>query len=230
MELALVQGEGLAVPERVIVAPSVGVFRPLFGHDIACGQNVDVGQAVGVIEGRESRPPSEARSEASSPVCSPTTASVFVRASPSPGCESRSGAGLRQRLGHGRSRKDRYELRDGATRRHDRRVDRRTTGIASATLQPYRHDGIAYRRRPAAIKTPESRPAQSTCSSWRPPARAADPHTGASSVRPRASVWLFDLGAGCSSSTCSWSVRRSWRRKPRSRVDRRRRSSSASST
>ena len=29
MELALVHGEGLAVPERVIVAPSVGVFRPI---------------------------------------------------------------------------------------------------------------------------------------------------------------------------------------------------------
>jgi biotin carboxyl carrier protein len=51
IELALVHGEGLAVPERVIVAPSVGVFRPLFGHDVACGQSVDAGQAVGVIEG-----------------------------------------------------------------------------------------------------------------------------------------------------------------------------------
>ena len=51
MELALVHGEGLTVPERVIVAPSVGVFRPLFGHDAACGQSVDAGQAVGVIEG-----------------------------------------------------------------------------------------------------------------------------------------------------------------------------------
>jgi len=51
METALVQGEGLMVPERVIVAPSVGVFRPLFGHDVACGQSVDTGQAVGVIEG-----------------------------------------------------------------------------------------------------------------------------------------------------------------------------------
>jgi biotin carboxyl carrier protein len=51
MELALVHGEGLAVPERVIVAPSVGVFRPLFGHDVACGRTVDAGQAVGVIVG-----------------------------------------------------------------------------------------------------------------------------------------------------------------------------------
>jgi biotin carboxyl carrier protein len=51
IETALVQGEGLLVPERVIVAPSVGVFRPLFGHDAVCGQAVDAGQVVGVIEG-----------------------------------------------------------------------------------------------------------------------------------------------------------------------------------
>ena len=51
MELELVQGEGLLVPERVIVAPSVGVFRSLFGRDVACGRSVDVGQEVGVIEG-----------------------------------------------------------------------------------------------------------------------------------------------------------------------------------
>jgi biotin carboxyl carrier protein len=51
METALVQGEGLLVPERVIVAPSVGVFRPLFANDAACGQTVDAGQTVGVIEG-----------------------------------------------------------------------------------------------------------------------------------------------------------------------------------
>jgi biotin carboxyl carrier protein len=51
MTMELVHGEGLMVPERVIVAPSVGVFRPLFGHEAACGQNVDAGQAVGVIEG-----------------------------------------------------------------------------------------------------------------------------------------------------------------------------------
>jgi biotin carboxyl carrier protein len=51
METALVQGEGLIVPERVIVAPSVGVFRPLLGHDVVCGQSVDAGEAVGVIEG-----------------------------------------------------------------------------------------------------------------------------------------------------------------------------------
>jgi biotin carboxyl carrier protein len=51
METALVQGEGLLVPERVIVAPSVGVFRPLFAHDVVCGRAVDAGQPIGVIEG-----------------------------------------------------------------------------------------------------------------------------------------------------------------------------------
>jgi biotin carboxyl carrier protein len=51
METALVQGEGLMVPERVIVAPSVGVFRSLFGHDVVGGQSVDAGEAIGVIEG-----------------------------------------------------------------------------------------------------------------------------------------------------------------------------------
>jgi biotin carboxyl carrier protein len=51
MEMALVQGEGLLVLERVIVAPSVGLFRPLFHHDTASGRQLDAGQPVGVIEG-----------------------------------------------------------------------------------------------------------------------------------------------------------------------------------
>jgi biotin carboxyl carrier protein len=59
--MELVHGEGLLVPERVIVAPSVGVFRQLFAHDVACGRSIDPGQAVGVIEGPG----------ISTPVCSP---------------------------------------------------------------------------------------------------------------------------------------------------------------
>jgi biotin carboxyl carrier protein len=51
MENALVQGEGLLVPERVIVAPSVGVFRPLVRHENVTGHFVDAGQSIGVIEG-----------------------------------------------------------------------------------------------------------------------------------------------------------------------------------
>jgi biotin carboxyl carrier protein len=44
-------GEGLTVPERVIVAPSVGVFRPRLPDDAVEGHLVDAGQSVGVIEG-----------------------------------------------------------------------------------------------------------------------------------------------------------------------------------
>jgi biotin carboxyl carrier protein len=49
METAHGAGEALVVPERVIVAPTVGVFRPL----IVVGEDdlVAEGQPVGVIEG-----------------------------------------------------------------------------------------------------------------------------------------------------------------------------------
>jgi biotin carboxyl carrier protein len=50
MENVPLHGEILAVPERVIVAPTVGVFRPL---DPAAGAEtvVAAGQAIGVVEG-----------------------------------------------------------------------------------------------------------------------------------------------------------------------------------
>ena len=51
MENALVHGEGLLVPERMIVAPSVGVFRPLVRTEDVEGHLVDAGQAIGVVEG-----------------------------------------------------------------------------------------------------------------------------------------------------------------------------------
>jgi biotin carboxyl carrier protein len=41
-------GELLDVPERMIVAPSVGVFRPNVKTD---GDVVDAGEAIGVVEG-----------------------------------------------------------------------------------------------------------------------------------------------------------------------------------
>ncbi|MGH9016004.1 MAG: biotin/lipoyl-containing protein [Acidimicrobiia bacterium] len=41
-------GEGLVVPERMIVAPSVGVFRPLEASE---GELVAQGQSIGVVEG-----------------------------------------------------------------------------------------------------------------------------------------------------------------------------------
>ena len=51
-------GELLDVPERMIVAPSVGVFRP---HLMADGDVVDAGEEIGVLEGPG----------VSMPVCSP---------------------------------------------------------------------------------------------------------------------------------------------------------------
>ncbi len=51
MDSVPLHGEILAVPERVIVAPAVGVFRPL---DSTAGDDtviVAAGQAIGVVEG-----------------------------------------------------------------------------------------------------------------------------------------------------------------------------------
>ena len=63
MDAVPVPGEVLAVPERVIVAPAVGVFRPLsVDGDIDLtltgdGTVVTAGQAIGVIEGPGSSTP-----------------------------------------------------------------------------------------------------------------------------------------------------------------------------
>ena len=63
MDAVPVPGEVLAVPERVIVAPAVGVFRPLASeHDLDLtdsgnGTIVTAGQAIGVIEGPGSSTP-----------------------------------------------------------------------------------------------------------------------------------------------------------------------------
>ena len=59
MEALLTHGEGLLVPERMIVAPAVGVFRPFDTLDE--GALVDEGQAVGLLDGPGT----------STPVCSP---------------------------------------------------------------------------------------------------------------------------------------------------------------
>ena len=59
MEALLTHGEGLGVPERMILAPSVGVFRPL--DDVDAGALVDAGQTVGHLDGPGT----------STPVCSP---------------------------------------------------------------------------------------------------------------------------------------------------------------
>ena len=48
------EGERVAMIERMIVAPVVGVFRPL---GVEQGANVEVGEIVGVVEGPGTREP-----------------------------------------------------------------------------------------------------------------------------------------------------------------------------
>ena len=60
MDAVPVPGEVLAVPERVIVAPAVGVFRPLGDADLdltQTGELIAAGQAIGVVEGPGSSTP-----------------------------------------------------------------------------------------------------------------------------------------------------------------------------
>ena len=62
MDAVPVPGEVLAVPERVIVAPTVGVFRPLADTDVdltTAGDStlISAGQAIGVVEGPGSSTP-----------------------------------------------------------------------------------------------------------------------------------------------------------------------------
>jgi biotin carboxyl carrier protein len=62
IESVPVPGEVLAVPERVIVAPAVGVFRPLAETDVDLteatnGTVIAAGQAIGVVEGPGSSTP-----------------------------------------------------------------------------------------------------------------------------------------------------------------------------
>ena len=47
-------GETFAVAERMIVAPGVGIFRP---HDVADGDELNVGDEIGVVEGPGTRCP-----------------------------------------------------------------------------------------------------------------------------------------------------------------------------
>lgn len=47
----VVHGEHLGVPERVILAPALGVFRPVEDDEVAPGGDVvTAGQVVGVVE------------------------------------------------------------------------------------------------------------------------------------------------------------------------------------
>jgi biotin carboxyl carrier protein len=58
MEAVLTQGETLAVLERVVVAPTVGVFRPAPPETVTAeGEIVAKGQELGFIEGPGLRVP-----------------------------------------------------------------------------------------------------------------------------------------------------------------------------
>ena len=56
MEALIDHGEGLLVPERMIVAPGVGTFRPV---DLGEGSHVTRGQTVGMLEGPGTSTPVE---------------------------------------------------------------------------------------------------------------------------------------------------------------------------
>lgn len=47
-------GETLTVPERMIVAPVVGIFRP---HAVLAGHELQAGDEIGVVEGPGTRCP-----------------------------------------------------------------------------------------------------------------------------------------------------------------------------
>ena len=51
MESQLASGEGLGVPERVIVAPASGRFRPVAGDSIPEGDALDEEQVIGFVDG-----------------------------------------------------------------------------------------------------------------------------------------------------------------------------------
>jgi biotin carboxyl carrier protein len=51
MESGTIHGETLAVPERVIVAPAPGTFRPVDGDD-ATELPVEAEQVIGFVEGK----------------------------------------------------------------------------------------------------------------------------------------------------------------------------------
>ena len=52
METGTIHGETLAVPERVIVAPAQGTFRPVEADDIAPEAPVVAEQVIGFVEGK----------------------------------------------------------------------------------------------------------------------------------------------------------------------------------
>jgi biotin carboxyl carrier protein len=52
MESGTIHGETLAVPERVIVAPAPGTFRPVEATDVVPDVPVVAEQVIGFVDGR----------------------------------------------------------------------------------------------------------------------------------------------------------------------------------
>lgn len=52
MESGTIHGETLAVPERVIVSPTQGTFRPVDAADMAPEASVVEEQVIGFVEGK----------------------------------------------------------------------------------------------------------------------------------------------------------------------------------
>ena len=52
METGTIHGETLAVPERVIVAPAPGTFRPVAPDEVVLEVQVSELQVIGFVEGR----------------------------------------------------------------------------------------------------------------------------------------------------------------------------------
>ena len=163
-------GETLTVPERMIVAPVVGIFRPHAARAKVTSCRPGTRSASSRVRARAAR--CSARSAARSWACSRTPASAFAPVNRSRGCASRDRAPrLADRLGHRGSRT--AGCRTPISKRASTRT---TTWIVERT-------GIRERRIAApdetastlgtaaaadAIKRAGSRPPTSTCS-WSPP-------------------------------------------------------------
>lgn len=52
METGTIHGETLAVPERVIVAPAPGTFRPVEADEVVLEVQVSELQVIGFVEGK----------------------------------------------------------------------------------------------------------------------------------------------------------------------------------
>ena len=52
METGTIHGETLAVPERVIVAPASGTFRPVEPEEVVVEAQVSESQVIGFVEGK----------------------------------------------------------------------------------------------------------------------------------------------------------------------------------